>query len=332
MSLVLSSQFKDVHIDCIWCVKFHPAFQLFASCGSDCNIIIWEYDPTISNYKKSSILAKTHKSTIRNLDWDYSGKFLSAASFDNTISIWKITNALPPYQFTCLTTLDSGDSEIKSVSWSISGNYIACCSRKGNIWIWEKDEDEFQEEEFTCKSTFQGHKGDIKMVKFSPREDILFSCSFDESIKIWELDISKDDFNSINELKYHTGTVWFIEFNKNGDKFFTCSDDKSVVMWGINFEGEKPYENINRLFVIDELHRWCIYSCCLDVEEKYLYTASEDGDIGIIEIEGNKMKLVNKIKEAHGQQGVNCINVNKNQNEIVTCGDDCSIKIWNFQK
>lgn len=333
MSLQIQNQFSNCHIDCIWCVKFHPSKPIFASCGSDATIIIWEYDKSNTNFKKTSILEKTHKSTIRSIDWDYSGKYLSAASFDYNISIWKITNEISPYNFSCLSILESSDSEIKSVSWSCSGNFVACCSRKGNIWIWEKDEDDFNTEDFICKSTFEGHKGDVKMVKFSPREDILFSCSFDETIKIWDLDYSKDDFILINTLNQHNGTVWYIEFNKNGDKFFTCSDDKSIILWGINFNCGKennPYENINKLSIIENLHRRSIYCCLLSKDEKYIFSASNDGDIGIVEINKDKMKLIGKKKDAHDQYNVNCISVNKNGNEIISCGDDCVIKVWNM--
>lgn len=334
MSLKLKTKFSDIHIDCIWCVKFHPLKNLFASSGSDATIIIWEYDESISNYKKTSILAKTHKSTIRSIDWDYSGNYLSAASFDNSISIWKITNENSPYNFSCITILEQTDNEIKSVSWSISGNLIACSNRKGSIWVWEKDEDELNTE-FSCKSTFQGHNADVKMVKFSPRdEDILFSCSFDETIKIWDYDLTNDDYISQNTLKNHRGTVWYIEFNKTGDKFFTCSDDKSLIMWGIDFncgEDKNPYENISKIFSIENLHNRPIYCCTLSFDEKFIFTASNDGDIGIVEVSDNKMELIGKEKDAHDEYNINCICINKNGTEIISCGDDCAIKIWNFE-
>ena len=343
MTLLLKSKFPENHIDCIWCIKYHPTKQIFASSGSDALISIWEYDKDKSDYIKKSTLEKVHKSTIRYLDWDYSGNYLSAASFDNNISIYKMTNLT---NLNCISVLESNDSEIKSVTWSKNGNYIACCSRKGNIWIWEKDLDDFNSEEFNCKSTFEGHKGDIKMVKFYPNDDVLFSCGFDERIKIWEEDYSKDDFVLINTIKEHSGTVWCIEFNKKGDIFFTCSDDKSIVMWRIgdkavieNNEKKKEkitdYENIVKLAKITNLHLRPIYSCVLSFNEKYIFTCSNDGNIGIIEIikdnskeQNNEMRLVKMIKDAHDQYSINCLCVNKN--EIISGSDDCSIKIWKF--
>ena len=339
MSLTLKSVLPLNHIDCIWCIKFHPTKKIFASCGSDARIIIWEYNIETLDYQKKLTSENNHKSTIRSLDWDYSGNYLSAASFDNNISIYKMTND----SINLIEILESNDSEIKSVSWSRSGNFISCCSRKGNIYIYEKDVDDFDAEEFSCKTIFEGHKGDIKMIKFCPNDDVLFSCGFDEKIKIWEQDYSKDDFVLINTINEHSGTVWFIEFNKNGNIFFTCSDDKNLIMWGIgekNFNIEKilDYENIVKLAKIQDLHSRPIYSCSLNYNENYIFTCSNDGNIGIIKIifnnneKNNKyeMKLVNMIKDAHEKFSVNCICTNKN--EIISCGDDCNIKIWNFEE
>ena len=351
MALILKSVFPENHIDCIWCVKYHPNKKIFASSGSDARIIIWEYNKEESDYKKISTLENIHKSTIRFLDWDNSGNYLAAASFDNNISIYKMKEENNVYSFTILDVLESRDSEIKSVSWSKSGNFISFCSRKGNIYIYEKDVDDFGSEEFSCKSIFEGHKGDIKMVKFCPNDNVLFSCGFDESFKIWEQDISKDDFVLINNIKEHSGTVWCIEFNKKGDIFFTCSDDTNLIMWGIETENSFKngdnnqnketifdYENITKLAKISNLHSRPIYSCSLNYNENYLFTCSNDGNIGIIKIIINekesknkyKIELVKMIKNAHEQFSVNCICSNKN--EIISCGDDCNIKIWKFEE
>lgn len=349
LSLNILSSFPNNHIDCIWCIKFHPTKNIFASCGSDKKVLIWEYSPSSKQYEKKSVLDKTHKSIIRSLDWDYSGTYLSCASFDGTISIWKInsTNNQQPLKFSCITVLEPNDSEIKSVSWSVSGSFISCCSRKGNIWIFEKDNEDFDEEEFICKSSFSAHKGDIKMVKFSPKEDILFSLGFDGDIKVWGLDLSGDDFILINTLKGHSGTVWFIEFFKEGEKFFTCSDDKKLILWNIDYSVKindskaNPYENINLVACFEELHSRPIYNCSLTWDQNYVVTSSSDGCIKIVNIikEENekggkeyKLLLAKTLKDAHEQYNVNFICASKNCNKIVSCGDDCCIKVWEIKE
>lgn len=342
-TLNLLSEISNVHIDTIWCVKYHPFYNLFASCGSDKTVSIWEYSPSSKIYEKKSSLTNTHSSIIRSLDWDYSGKYLSLASFDKNLSIWKITNECSPYKFECITKLQPEDSEIKSVSWSVSGEYLACCTRKGNVFIFEKDNEDFDTEDYFCKSTIEAHKSDVKMVKFSPKEDVLFSCSFSYEIKIWKLDDNQDDFIFVNNLKEHSGTVWYIEFNKEGNLFFTCSDDKKLICWKIDYNQERPYENIFKISEISNLHSRPIYCCCLTRDEKFIVTTANDGNISVVKInykdkdrknDNVELELVCVIKDAHDQYNANSITCCKNykdienKNIIISCGDDCSIKFW----
>ena len=107
----------------------------------------------------------------------------------------------------------------------------------------------------------------------------------------------------------------------------------------LNTETIFDYENIVKLAKIINLHSRPIYSCSLYYNENYIFSCSNDGNIGIIKIIKNKdedgndkyeLKLINMIKDAHEQFSVNCICSNKN--EIISCGDDCNIKIWKFEE
>ena len=115
-------------------------------------------------------------------------------------------------------------------------------------------------------------------------------------------------------------------------------------MWGIKDKLENQndeekiinYENIIKLAKIDNLHLRPIYLCTLSFNEKYIFTCSNDGNIGIVKImenEGDKkyeMSLIKMVKDAHEQYSVNALCVNKN--EVISCGDDCCIKIWKFEE
>ena len=105
--LKLTQEIPKAHKEYIWCIKFHPLENIFASCGNDKIVSIF----------KTSILSKTHKKTIRSLDWDYSGNYLSLASIDKTISIWKIIEKNPKLKFTCISILEGHENEVKSVSF-----------------------------------------------------------------------------------------------------------------------------------------------------------------------------------------------------------------------
>lgn len=119
------------HEDKVWCLSWHPIDDILASCGSDKNICIWNFNEETNNYMLKAILEEGHSKTIRSISWDYTGNLLASASFDGTINIWKKSN----FNFECIAVLEGHENEVKSVSWSRSDAYLASCSRDKNIWV-----------------------------------------------------------------------------------------------------------------------------------------------------------------------------------------------------
>ena len=101
--------------------------------------------------------------------------------------------------------------------------------------------------------------------------------------------------------------MWYIDFNAQGDKFVSCSDDLSIVVYGIDFDNEKPYEHgIKVLRYVKYAHERNVYSCCFSWDGKYDVSCSGDNSIMISEIKGDKMEVVQQIKDAH-EDKVNCV-------------------------
>ena len=321
--LTLLTEVPNAHREFIWNVKFHPSLSIMASCGSDKKINIWKYEANenFASIKKLACLAQTHSRTIRCINWDTTGNYLAASSMDSTVSIWKMINKennIDNLKFECLTTLEGHDSEVKCVSWSISGKYLSTCSRDKTVWIWDVEEDDF-----SCNTVLHGHSQDVKMVKWSPREDVLFSCGFDDSIKVWMYDESQDDWCCVNTLSNHFSTVWCIDFDKKGELLASCSDDLSVIIWRIDFSKPNSYKNITLVKKIENCHLRSIYFCTF-FNDKYIFTASGDDTIGIIEVDGENSHLKERVP-AH-EYDVNCCDVSGKL--LASCGDDSKIKLW----
>jgi len=325
----------DRHEDKVWFLTWNFRDDIFASCGSDKKICIWENkverinseeNSYSINYKCKAILEESHSRTIRALAWNHSGSLLASASFDSTINIWKRNKNS---EFECIASLEGHENEVKSVSWSISGNYLASCSRDKTIWIWDIE----GESEFSCNNVLQGHTQDVKMVKWSPIDDVLFSCSYDDLIKIWKYEDSQEDWICANTLSAHSSTVWAIDITSDGKYFVTCSDDRSIILWRII---DTNYKNIIIQQKILDAHLRPIFSVSINFDNKLIASGSSDNTITIWRIiyplkdnENAKLEVIENIHDSHSED-INCIAWHKEKNILASCADDCLINIWNF--
>ena len=143
--LKILSSVQD-HSGKVWSVAWNPKGSLVASCGQDKTVNIYhildsknrvvDVLPADGEGLSLGLIAKlgdTHQKTIRDVAWSPCGKFLGMASFDATVSIWKM---ITKKKFECITTIEGHESEIKSLAWSPSGEYLATCGRDKQVMIW----------------------------------------------------------------------------------------------------------------------------------------------------------------------------------------------------
>ena len=96
----------------------------------------------------------------------------------------------------------------------------------------------------------------------------------------------------------------------------------------IDFSKEKPYEHVIKVLgCVKCVQKRSFYSCCFSWDGKYIVSCSGDNNIMISEIKGDKIEVVQKIKEVHENE-VNCVCCQKKENMFVSCGDDSIIKMW----
>lgn len=190
-------QVLDHHQDKVWQIAWHPEEDLFASCGSDSQILIWAY--CNDKYSLKAILEDSHTKTIGSISWQSKGKYLASTSFDSCISIW----IKDGYDFECIAMLEGCEKEIIGLAWSSSGKYLATHSNDTTVWIWTME----RENDYKCNTIIQAHAQNVAMIKWSPVDDVLFSSSYDNTIKIWGFSYAQMDWICLNTLNEHKSTI-----------------------------------------------------------------------------------------------------------------------------
>ena len=234
--LKLTQEIPKAHKEYIWCIKFHPFENIFASCGNDKIVSIFEYSPLDKKYIKTSILSKTHKKTIRSLNWDYSGNYLSLASMDSTISIWKIIEKKPKLKFICISILEGHENEVKSVSFSPSGKYLSSCSRDKTIWIWDIEENNINDYKINKNNLNNNNTENNnieKNINNNNNENINIENNNNEN-NINNNDIIEFSCNSV--LHGHSQDIKMVKFSPREDILFSCSFDNSIKIWKFSYE------------------------------------------------------------------------------------------------
>lgn len=80
------------HEDHTWSVSWSRDGNLVASCGADKAIRVWNRRSGDQKWVCRQTVESAHERTIRRLGWSSDDKFLAAASFDSTASVYEMTD------------------------------------------------------------------------------------------------------------------------------------------------------------------------------------------------------------------------------------------------
>ncbi|KAF5278465.1 hypothetical protein FQA39_LY05954 [Lamprigera yunnana] len=333
MGTLKLSETLSKHVGRVWNVAWHPKGNAFASCGEDKTIRIWSKEG--SKWVNKIVLTDGHKRTVRSVSWSPCGSYLASASFDATTAIWDKKSG----EFECNATLEGHENEVKSVAWSKSGNLLATCSRDKSVWVWVVAE----EDEYECAAVLNAHSQDVKKVVWHPDNDILASASYDNTIKLFKEDALDNDWICMATLVSHESTVWSIAFDKTGSRLASCSDDLTVKIWKEyppnNSEGVPTTDNDSTWKCVSTLsgyHTRTIYDLSWCHLTGLIATACGDDSIRILKEDDESdpnapnFSVICTTECAHSQD-VNSVTWNPVvANLLASCGDDGTIKLWNY--
>jgi len=250
----------------------------------------------MENYKLSANLLG-HNLDVRGIDYDQNGNIISG-SRDSLVISWKrnINNTYEP-----------------DINYSFHKGYVICLYYlkpnvnypKGLILSGGVDKTINVYEPGSNEPLYIliGHDNTISSISSTPN-GLIISGSWDSTAKIW------NNWNCQYTLKGHTLAIWAV-LGLSNNKVLTASADKSIKLW----ENDKCIHT----FVG---HSDCVRGLSSISDDKFV-SCSNDGSLRIWDLNGNCLS------ELYSHTAfVYCVKYNPVTDEIISCGEDRTVKIW----
>ncbi|XP_044432093.1 protein CIA1 isoform X1 [Triticum aestivum] len=202
-----------------------------------------------------------------------------------------------------------------------AGPVLASCGADKTVRIWKRAPDGA----WHCSDVLEGvHERTVRSCAWSPDGKLLVDASFDGTAAIWEY--SGEDFELVDTLEGHLNEVKSVSWNQSGSMIATCSRDRAAWIWEILPGNEHECVDVLEGHTEDvKMVQWHPF---FDV----LVSVSYDNTIRVWADDGDgKWPCVQTLTEA-GNSGhsstVWSISFNQKGDRMVTCSDDCTLKIW----
>ncbi len=247
------------------------------------------------------------------------GKYMIGMYMSIKLGVWDAKSG------ELLFELDTDNELIQNLSVSPDGRFVAGGGFFGILKIWD----------LSSKSLVQrlsGHAGGIYCTHFSPDGKKLASAGMDGTVRIWD-PATGTPIQVIEQA--HQTLASQVQFSPDGRSLASAGWDKMVKIWSIA-DGEISNSNakwtLNKTF---EGHTNMILTLDWHASGKYLATGAGNNSVwqadnsvivwdagsGAIKCQFTGHKgMVNKVVFDPGSEG-----------DIISCGDDGAIRIWNFK-
>ncbi len=319
-------------------VVFNKQGSVLASSDADGKIIIWEVK---SFSKMREFIA--HEDGVKSLIFSLDQDLLISGSMNGIINIWDFKSENPE----SIGVLEGHDGRINSFDISKESNFLASAASDNKIIIWNI-------KNFSKYSELIGHKNWVNSIKFNWNNNQLFSCSEDSSIRIWNL----HDSGLIRVISSYSNEIRDVDFQKYTSRLISGGEDHNIYLWDVNLgksvnvlSGHQNrvwcvksspdgsliasggHDHLIKLWRSDngELlttykgHQGKIRAVSFNEKQTILASTGDDAMIKLWSIpEGECMT----IKDAHEGRIRDILFIN--DHEVVSCGDDKRLKIWDI--
>lgn len=206
-------------------LKFSPGTHLLAIGVADGTVAIWNTQAKIQEFTLDTTTPGS-KGGVTKVAWSPDARFLAAASFDGSLTVWMLGNSKPILQYRMKqpTSGEGGYSESGafSVAWSPNNNLLAVGGRDDQIVILDMAQSG-KELQILVDDRFI-EKDDLA---WSPNGRSIVVAS-SGPLKIWDLAEKTPKL-----LAGHKGPVTSVTWSTNGQFIVSGGWDGQVIVWRI---------------------------------------------------------------------------------------------------
>ncbi|XP_046382433.1 transducin beta-like protein 3 [Ischnura elegans] len=202
--------------------------SLLASGGKDNSVRLWKLNLE-SGLVCALAVGSLHSASVGTVAFScISASFLTSASEDTCLKIWKVPSAKNeslmevPTNLSASHTVIAHQKDINGVCVAPNDKLIASASQDKTIKLWSS-------ENLELVGVLRGHRRGVWTVRFSPVDQVLASASADATIKIWLL----KDLTCWKTLEGHTASVLRLEFISRGVQLLTSGGDGLLKLWTV---------------------------------------------------------------------------------------------------
>lgn len=335
---------KRIHSKSVYCVAFHPASKLLASCGEDGHVVM--LDSSSGRTLHSLERKADSKDAMLCLAFNNSGTRLAACGEADDISIWDtssglLTQTLPTgpdlsrtiafadndqrllaadYGSNSIQVWDLATSEqlppleghtahVRSLAVSSDGSILASGGKDGTMRIWRADTGELIR-------TWKAHNLMVDCVAFRPGHREIATCGIDNLIRVWEIDAPGE----VPRSSGHTDRVNEIAYSPDGKWIASASKDGTVRLWDADTTQAGP---------VCLGHQTMVLAVAFCHNGEWLVSAAEDGRVlRHATASGEILQTVT----TSDNPAVWSIDVDPTSQHIVMGVDDGTIQIWNVHQ